>query len=75
MPIDEKALNRFRRVAGLIALERVPITTKFDDLSDEKMRDLFDNVVDEYLEYPESMSECQTNATIKAVMKAIIKLH
>ena len=45
LPTDEKALNIFQRVAWLIARERVPIMTKFDDLTDEAKRDLFDNVI------------------------------
>ena len=72
--MDEKALNRFLRVAGLIARERVPITTKFEDLSDKAKRDLFDNVIKEYLQYPKNMSEHQTT-TVKSTMKAITKLY
>ena len=53
----------------------MPITTKFDDLSDEAKRDLFDNVVKEYVEYPANMSERQMIAAVNAVMKAIAKLH
>ena len=36
---------------------------------------MFDNVVKEYLEYPENMSEHQTIAALNAAMKAITKLH
>lgn len=70
LPIDENALNRFWRVARLIAWERVPITTKFNDLNA-----LFDNVVKEYLEYPGNMSERQTIVVVNAAMKTIMKLH
>ncbi|XP_062202000.1 uncharacterized protein LOC133904518 [Phragmites australis] len=66
LPMDGKALNRFRTVAGLIAQERVLIMTKFEDHSDEAKRDLFDNVVKEYLEYPRNMSERQTIAALNA---------
>ena len=75
LPTDEKALSRFRRVARLIARERVPLTTKFDDLSDEAKRDLFNNIVKEYLEYPRNMSEHQTITTTNTTMKVIMKLH
>ena len=57
LPTDEKALNRFRRVARPIAWEKMPITTKFEDPSDEVKRDLFNNIIMEYLEYPRNMSE------------------
>ena len=39
------------------------------------MRDLFENIVKEYLEYPGNMSERQTITTLNAAMKAIVKLH
>ena len=53
----------------------VPITTKFDDLSDEAKMELFDNVIKEYMEYRSNMSDHQTIAAVNAAMKAIAKLH
>ena len=75
LPMDEKTLNRFWRVTWLIFHERVPITTKFDDLHDEAKRDLFDNIVKEYLEYPGNMSKYQTITTANVAMKVITEFH
>ena len=75
IPTDENALNRFWRVAWLIAWERVPIMTKFEELNDEAKRNLFDNAINEYLEYHENMSKHQTIAAFNAAIKAIAKLH
>jgi hypothetical protein len=58
LPMDKATSSRLSRVCGFTAWQRVPLTLDtFDDQSDNDMKELFDNYVQDYVEYPEELKK------------------
>ena len=56
VPTEKKALQMLRKLAGLNARERVPLTLpKFDDLTMDQKNALFNDGVNTFLEFSENM--------------------
>jgi hypothetical protein len=53
LPMDRITSTKLSRVCGLAAQQRVSLTLDtFDDLSNKDRKELFDNSVEAYVEYP-----------------------
>jgi hypothetical protein len=69
--MDKATSTRFSRVCGLAAQQRVPLTMDtFDDLSDNYKKELFDDSVQAYVEYPEELNKKGKKVVMKTISNA-----
>ena len=58
LPLDSAISTRLSRVCGLAGRQKVPLTLdNFDDLSDDQKKEIFNDAIQPYVQYPEELKE------------------
>jgi hypothetical protein len=71
LPMDKATSTRLSKVCGLAARQRVSLALDtFDDLSNNYKKELFDNSVQAYVEYPEALKEKGKKIVVKIISHA-----
>ena len=70
LPLDSEISTRLSRVCGLAGRQKVPLTLdNFDDLSDDQ-KEIFNDAIQAYVQYPEELKEKAQKLSMKIISHA-----